>query len=319
MSEHSARIGHLDVNVLWGNAGGVVRSLEEVDAMTNTLAGWVEAGSYTLDPRTGNEIDPVDGSSRKIYNHDIESGVTANSLGMPNRGFDEVVKDIPQMVKLASDRGKGLIINVAPVTDNPGPETLELVRRAYEAGSPAVLVNLGCPNVLDISGERHEILCYNSHAMFKVLASLRSLTETYPKVFVRTSPYDSYDKAKIAYRSIENSRTVSAVWAPNTWPIQPSESSPLEVGGGGWSGPSKAEAALEQVGMATAILSGTGIDVVLSSGVGNYKERRAALTIEQALALGAVAAAGTTFYAELSIGQWEDATYKLLNEYILEA
>lgn len=295
------RIGHLEVDWPWGPAGGVVRSIGEIETMARVGGiGWIEVGSYTLEKRLGNQydetgnlrIDPRTEQTPIVYHHDAVSGTTTNSLGMPNEGMDQVEKDIPDMVKLARKFGKELIVNVAPVSEYPLDETEELVRRAYEAGAPAVLVNLGCPNVLSEGGARHEILSYEMTAMAIVLAGLAEVVEKHPKVFVRVSPYATHSQAAEAYMAIRLADTVGAVWTPNTWPVEPGASTPLGVGGGGVSGPSKAPAARRQTAAAVELLAGSGIDVVSSSSIMTAAE----LKVRQEL--GAVAGAGTTFFYE---------------------
>lgn len=320
MSLENIRIGHLEhLESPWGNAGGVVKSVEEVEAMARTGVGWIEAGSYTLEPRQGNQkdadgnvlIDPSTNAPLVVYRHDPATGETFNSLGMPNQGMDELVGQIPEMVRIARSYKKELVINVAPVTDDPASETHELVSRAYEAGAPAVLVNGGCPNVVTEDGGRHELLSHNALMFGTVLCRLSDVTAQYHKVFVRTSPFEGYDQAKVIYRRMGSAGTVSAVWTPNTWPgqrpVDENGDAVLGVPGGtgGKSGPATYEKAEKQLYMAREILDKS-IDVVSSGGIMN------GVSLYRRL-LDAAAGAGTTFYFESQSG-WEEDTDRLISQ-----
>src|SRR5947209_1738569 len=102
MSEINIRIGHLDeIGSPWGNAGGVVKTTADTGAMALTGVGWIEDGSHTLEKRLGNAVDPEHlelGPQYVVYTHDQNTGISANSLGMPGESLDEVEKEIPDRV-----------------------------------------------------------------------------------------------------------------------------------------------------------------------------------------------------------------------------
>src|SRR5581483_9991877 len=108
------RIGHLEVDSPFANAGGVIKHPGEVEKIARTGVGWIEAGSFTLEPRPGNSPN-----GETVYVHDPQTGSSWNSLGMPNKGMDEVEKEIPEMKRIAHAHNKPLVVNVAPVTDKP--------------------------------------------------------------------------------------------------------------------------------------------------------------------------------------------------------
>ena len=303
--EFSGSIGHLDnIESPWGNAGGVVKTVEEAALMARTGVGWIEAGSYTLEPRAGNGAH-----GEVVYVHDAETGETYNALGMPNKGMDEVEKDIPEMARAAHRNHKRLVVNVAPVTHQPTVEAVELVERAYRAGADAVLLNAGCPNVISAQGEHHQILSYNLTALDLTLRSLKKTVDHHRRpIFLRLSPYDSAISMQPAYQVVAMSGVVSAVFTPNTWSGQQPTGNQLDVPGGkgGKSGPAMAAEALHQTSMAANYLRNTPIDVVSSSGIINGRELLARLN------LGAVAGCGTTFYYESM--DWRRDTDELLEE-----
>lgn len=317
MTEFYGRIGHLEgIESPWSNAGGVVKTVADVEVMARTGVGTIEDGSQTLLGRFGNAVDaerPELGPVRTVYYHNPETGETANSLGMPGKGMDVAEAEIPEKVKISEAHGKKFIQNVAPVSEDPARESYELVSRAYGAGAHAVLLNAGCPNVVTADGGRHELLSRNPRALSKVLLGLQPLVERYAPVFVRISPQESYDEMKKICAVIRNSGVVSAVYLPNTWPgfVPKNEQGEpiLQVPGGvgGKSGPATAGMSAEQTDWATYLLRNTNVDVVRSSGIMDAAE------LKEALANGAVAGAGTTFFYESTNG-WADDTDRLLSE-----
>lgn len=299
----------MEVDSPWANAGGVVKHPHEVEKMAHTGVGWIEAGSYTLEAREGNGPN-----GETVYHHNPETGETFNALGMPNKGMDVVEREIPEMVGIAHSYGKKLVVNVAPVSDSPATESVELVQRAYEAGADAVLLNAGCPNVVTENGGRHEILSCDKFALYATLAALKPVVEKFTPVFVRVSPQPSQDVAYHILRAICISDTASAIFTPNTFPghkpLDEEDKTILEVPGnvGGKSGPATAPEAYEQT--AWFALS-TLLDVVSSGGITNGHELRR--RIEGDGNRLAVAGAGTTFYYES--GDWEHDTDRLLRQY----
>lgn len=304
------QIGHLEVDSPWGNASGVVKSLEDVKLMSRTGVGWIEGGSYTLLPRMGNAL-----RGETVYHYDQQTGETTNTLGMPNKGILALEKELPLMMKLADDQHKPFLVNVAPVSNDPVSETQEIVARVFEAGAEGVILNAGCPNVVAQDGSRHEILSTNADALKLVLTGLSHVVAQHRKeIFIRTSPLDTYEDTLRIMQAIHQSGVVSAVFAPNAWPSSatndnPSRNPELLAHIGGKSGPAMADPAHEQTAWAVKALAGTGIDVVSSLGIMNGKE------LHRRLAAGAVAGCGTTFFYESAEEGWSEATDRLLREY----
>jgi dihydroorotate dehydrogenase len=310
------RIGHLEgIESPWANAGGVVKTVEDVERMAHTGVGWIEAGSYTLEPRKGNKWNPETNeydSARTDYDHNTETGLTYNSLGMPNSGMDVVEREIPEMVRIAHSLGKALAINVAPVSDKPLSETVELVRRGYAAGADVVIVNAGCPNVKDPDGKQHKLLSRSPWDFGQVMYLLANARISKP-VWVRISPQDSLQGTQNVTRHMIKSGIVSALLDPNTWPVPmprgeagvPLLGVPMETVGK--SGPAMANKALRETTWAIKALTRSRIDVISSSGIMSAQE------LKRRLAIGAVAGAGTTFFYESQNG-WREDTDRLLSE-----
>lgn len=317
----TGRIGHLKIESPFGNAGGVVKTEADVIKMASTGVGWVEAGSYTAERRLGNGWNPdTEKFDRVVYYHDPKTGITTNSLGMQNKGMftrtpgtvDSVADDISYMVEHAADHGKPLVVNVAPVDDDPVEESYVLVDTAFARGADAVLLNAGCPNVVKDGGERHELLSRDPEALAAVLAGLEGIVKKNEKIFLRVSPLRSLGLDAVA-QVVKDSGVVSAVFTPNTWPGHVptnSDGSPIlgvAGGAGGASGPFYSEKALVETSMWVHELRGSGIDVVRSSGIMTGEELR------RGLGVGAVAGAGTTFFYESQRG-WQQDVHELLSD-----
>lgn len=312
------RIGHLEVDSPFGNAGGVVKSIEDVEVMARTGVGWIEAGSYTLEKRLGNAWNPDTGvDDRIVYHHNPITGETTNSIGMKNSGLDVVETEIPEMVRIAESFGKPLMVNIAPVGSDPVAESLELVTRAYEAGASGVILNAGCPNVVTEDGGRHEILSHNEAALHQTLAGLETVVSKFHKVFVRVSPQHSQGACLRVIKAMEHANTVGAVFTPNTWPghrpVDEYDNPILEVPGnmGGLSGPATAEKAAQQ----TEWFALQSIFAVVSSGgIVNGKElHKRMYSPDPKVGHIAVAGAATTFFYES--GDWRHDVDKLIWEY----
>jgi dihydroorotate dehydrogenase len=316
MADFTGRIGNIEnIESPWGNAGGVVKTVEDVEKMAHTGVGWIEAGSYTLEMRRGNkwnpdteEYDPV----RTDYDHDSETGLTHNSLGMPNKGMDVVETEIPEMVRIAHAHSKKLLVNVAPVSQVPVEESVELVRRSYAAGADGVILNAGCPNVKDPNGQQHRLLSRSPEEFLRVLTGLIS-GRVQKRIMTRISPQETQQDMYEICNLLRNSGIITAVFLPNTWPVPmpgKEQGSPLlgvPMDSVGRSGPGMAEQAAIQTFWAGNALFETGVDIVSSSSIMDATE------LKHRMDLGAVAGAGTTFYYESKNG-WQEDTDRLLSD-----
>lgn len=306
MIEFNGRIGHLEnIESPWGNAGGVVKTIEDVEKMAHTGVGWVEAGSFTLEPRVGNSPN-----GETVYCHNPETGETFNSLGMPNKGMDIIEIEIPEMARIAHAQNKPLVVNVAPVSENPSTESVELVRRAYAAGADAVLLNAGCPNVVTMDGGRHELLSRSPDNLARVLFDIGSVIDK--PIFLRISPQVSSANMSRVISAIRLSKAVSAVSAPNTWPnhkpLTGYGEEILQVSGGigGKSGPAMEHEAMKETNWAVRHAQGE-VDIISSSSI------MSARSLQRRLSLGAVAGAGTTFFYE-PVNGWQEDVDRMLTE-----
>lgn len=312
----NGRIGHLEgIESPFSNAGGVAKTVEDVTQLAATGVGYIEDGSHTLETdRKGNAYNPdTERFDRVVYYHDPETGLTYNSLGMPGKGLDNVEETAAERIAAAHANSKKYVLNVAPISHDPVNEARELVSRGYETGADAVILNGGCPNVEDTDGGNHPILSRNAQASGLVLAGLEDVARRYSPIWYRVSPQEKFADLRLIAEGIIASKVVSAVLLPNTWLVD----IPLDEVGDkriqvpmpkcGMSGPGTLSDVLAQVKWWTHALRGTNIDVVASGGITNTK------ALQQALDLGAVAGAGTTFFYEPRNG-WQQDTDQLLSE-----
>ena len=130
MAEFSIRIGHLEgIESPWANSGGVIKTTQDVEAMSKTGVGWIEDGSQTLLGRPGNAVDPNNpelGPVNTVYTHNSLTGETGNSLGIPGLGLDVVEVEVPERVLISELSNKKYVLNVAPVSNEPIDEAFEL-------------------------------------------------------------------------------------------------------------------------------------------------------------------------------------------------
>lgn len=297
MNRFNGHIGHVgDIESPWGNAGGVVKSIEDVEAMSKTGVGWIEAGSFTPEARRGGEWDDSSQTFAytKPWDYNSETGEMHNALKLPNAGWLAVVQDIPEMVKVAHAHDKPLIVNVAPTGNDYLEETLMMVYGAYAAGADAVLLNIGCPSIEDEEGNVRKLLGNDPAAFYKFTRDLsdRGLPE---KIMLRASPQGSLYRARAFLSAVRSSELFSAVFHTNSWPVEMpinSDGEPLldvPTERVGKSGPAMAEQGANETRWAGIVLRGSGIDVVSSSGISNAEELYRRLN-------WAVAGSGSTLY-----------------------
>jgi dihydroorotate dehydrogenase len=305
------KIGHLEVEAPWGNAASVVTNTRDVEIMAKSNIGWVEAGPFTPEPREGNGP-----SGEKTTYYDAATGAFHNCKGMPNEGIETAAQlVIPEMVEIAEEHGKKLVVNVSPTTpEQADEESRELVALAYEAGAHGVLLNAGCPSIVREDGSRQENPGCDPQMLGKMMLSLAEVTEKNYPIFLRVPPTENYSEMRSRLRPIKDS-VVSVVFATNTKPLNEADGQYLDVPDetGGMSGPALTEFGRTQLGWAlsAARRSGRNIDVVSSIGIHSGEE------LYKRIRSGAVGGAGTSAYyigAEHGLGLAE-ITDKIITQF----
>lgn len=310
------RIGEYEMESPFMNAGGVVKSLEDVKVMARTAVGAVLAGSFTLNPRVGNSPN-----GETTYYHDQATGITYNALGMPNRGLTEMASEVQEMQNIAHDHGKPFILNFAPVSANPVNEVIDLSATLNRAGVTeldGLELNASCPNVVTDDGGRHEILSHHPEQLGVVVEKLSDIAANEVRIgtlIVRVSPFQNHQTDAAPLLNSLRDAGADAVSAFNTFPggvpIDATGKQILQVpgGAGGQSGPGM----LTRVEAQTVALRNArnsvapNIEVIGSNGImtGEALKRR--------LDLGASAVSASTLFYESR--RWGVAVDKLLAEF----
>ncbi len=297
------------------NGGGLVKTVEDVRQMASTGVGAVLAGSFTLEARAGNSPN-----GEVVYFHDEQTRVTYNSLGMPNQGLEALAADLPQMQAIAHDHGKPLMINLAPVSDDPVSEVVkmgEVLARAGVEQIDGIEINASCPNVVLDDGGRHELLSHHPEQLGEAILAFNSFLVDEVDVgllAVRISPFRSQDDVVPLVGALKSAE-VGAASAFNTFPggrpVTETGDNILAVpnGIGGRSGLGMAKVAEEQTRwlVGAADLMQAQFDIIGSNGVGDV------FTLDTRLKLGVDAVSATTLFTETV--SWKTAVNTLLSNY----
>ncbi len=131
------------LHTAFGYAGGTGKTLPYVNELCNTSVTRIEVGSITWLPIAGN--------SGRTSGSNEATGEYANSLGLPNVGWQAFKINLPQMVEAAHAADKELWVNVAGFS---GQEYAVMAREALELGADGVVLNLSCPNVWGGEGRK---------------------------------------------------------------------------------------------------------------------------------------------------------------------
>lgn len=313
--EAGMTIGEYEMESALMNAGGLVKSVEDVRLMAATAVGAVLAGSYTIEPRAGNSPN-----GEVVYYHDSLTGGTYNALGMPNKGLVDVAANLNEMIDIAHDHGKPFILNFAPVTSDPRAEVMllaEILADAKVETLDAIELNASCPNVITEDGSRKELLSHHPGLLGEVLHELSDIGVTrvpFETLMVRISPFRRQADA-VGLAQVVRDTFTNVVSAFNTFPggvpLDATGRQILQVpgGAGGRSGAAMTCIAEEQtIWLANARDTiGGDFDIVGSNGVvdGASMKRR--------LELGASAVSATTAFWEAR--SWGEAANTILQEY----
>lgn len=190
-----------------GLGAGVCKRLdgdEGAEEFSRSAASFVTLGSYTVDPKLGNEGDV-------LYHGE---GFTLNSLGLPNVGMEQLRTDLPGIISTVEDAGKLVVVSVA---GNDAKEYADLVEMAIKAGADVVEINLGCPNVITAGGGRKEIVSYDPDLVHQTLVAVEERIGDRIFIWLKMSPLDPKTLRDVA-PVISESSLVDVVVGCNAWP-----------------------------------------------------------------------------------------------------
>ncbi|MDP2660119.1 MAG: dihydroorotate dehydrogenase [Dehalococcoidia bacterium] len=265
------------------NAAGTCKFVDDVKQLSRASTSAIMVGSITIQERAGN--------SGNVY---VAGPVfSLNSLGMPNPGASYYEKHLPAMAALAHDAGKRLLVSVAGFTPH---EYGELAALAFDRGSDAVELNLGCPNVWQ-EGQQKPIACFDPLLVAEILRCVDLRVGSEARVAVKISPFsDPFALGEVA-RVIEQHSVAKAVTTTNTFPnafaFDGAGQPMISPGGGlaGFAGPALKPIGLGQVIQLRSLLP----ERIQIIGVGGVSHGRDVL---EYLRAGAIAVQIATAYLE---------------------
>ncbi len=324
MTNQEYSIAGNDIETPLVNAAGSINGtsreliLRETNILASTAIGAITVGSFTVPGQIGNEA--VYGSP--TYYHDKETCTTYNSMGLPNIGLAAAKNVMPEIIKIAHEKGKPVIASVASTLESKkiGNSFEQLVRLVYEmqlTGVDMIEVSPGSPNTILDNGGRKPLIAYDLEAMHELIEELAPWTGTLDsKVGLKLPPYISKEQksimsdlanllnAKRAFGFLVTSNTIpnQTVLGTNNEPILS-----VPVGSGGMSGPATKEIGREQLRLWRQLLDDS-IDIISTLGVDSGKE----LAIRRQL--GASAAGGVSFLWESD--NWGSTVTDIISEWV---
>ena len=256
------------------NAAGTCKTVEDVREFARSAVSAITLGSITLEPRGGNEGD--------VYWH--QASYSVNSLGMPNGGRPYYLEHLAEMVDIANEGGKPVVVSVAGFSPD---EYGQLADLALNSGADLIELNMGCPNVWS-DGQQKRIASFDPPGIHQILHHISDDA----KLGIKLSPYsDPGMLAEVA--AVLNGHDVDYVVASNTFPnalvLDASNTPIIGVGLAGLSGAAMFPIGLGQVYQLRQKLKDS-IQIVGAGGISSGAHIRAYLSV------GAVAVQSSTPY-----------------------
>lgn len=189
------------------NAAGTVKVLDGDEGALAALRTGVSAvviGSITVEARTGNE-------GETYYTDDVRS---LNSLGLPNPGVEYWRQRLPEFVVQAHDQGRPVIVSVAGFTPD---EYASLTESMLHAGTDAVELNFGCPNIWE-GGQQKDIASFNLELGEGILNRVEARVGHDARIGIKVSPYSNPLRIGRAVRRLTGKPLVKLVTTTNTFP-----------------------------------------------------------------------------------------------------
>lgn len=170
------------------NAAGWAKTPEQVLRLAKIpLITHIVIGSFTVPPREGNQ-----GGTTFVV---LPDGTGGNAVGLRNKGRIFLKTEGPEMVRVAHDAGKKLVVSGAWFQ----PEELgQLAETACEIGADIFESNDGCPNVWD-GGKQKAIPSYDLELMSAADFHVRHLRNDIV-LWKKLSPYvNPQERAAVAH------------------------------------------------------------------------------------------------------------------------
>ncbi len=321
MSE-TYKVAGLELESPLMNAAGAINHfnpetiLNEARLLANTGVGAIQPGSVTKPPSPGNEVlfgEPT-------HHYDPRTGKMANSKGLPSPGKDEMLRITPELVAIAHEAGKAVIMSVSATKDagSSVEQSVELAESFLETEVDRVIVNVSCPNIVEGGDGRKPIMGYDFDTMEELVETFWERIGETGRLGVKPANHVTIEQKLLIPRlaGLYRGRPVfTFMEGPNTIPgyvpVDDDGNNILSVpgGAGGLSGPATRANGREQLELWADEVSDF-MDIISAQGVDSGKE------MAWRLGHGAVAASGVSFL--WNSRKWEYAVTQMLEEYAAE-
>jgi dihydroorotate dehydrogenase (fumarate) len=196
-----------------GNAAGMVKSLADVTPLLRLpgdILHSITLGSYTLEPRSGNE-------GQTFWTDGNPCPTSINSLGLPNPGIEAVSDFLHEAARLIHANKKVPRVSIAGFA----PEEYRIMtQKLLNFGIYQIELNLGCPNVWD-GGSQKRITSFVPSLIRETLEGVYDVADHVgaPSVAVKLSAFsDPFLLEEVAKVLSDMHRVVHTVVVCNTFP-----------------------------------------------------------------------------------------------------
>ena len=195
-----------------GNAGGMVKSLADVERFCKSAVNRITVGSITKLEREGNKpVAPGD-----VFFLDIETGESGNSLGLNNMGMETYRELLPKMITLAHAADKKLWVSIVGESKE---EIVELTLACFACEVDGVEINLACPNVHD-KGAQKPLFCNDPPLVEEILKRLVAAGLKGKQIGIKLSPTEDDVLLGEVAHAVFLTDIVTEVVVANTLPNQ---------------------------------------------------------------------------------------------------
>jgi len=258
------------------NAAGTVKNLDDVRKMAETAVSAIVLGSITYDARPGN--------AGNTFVSMPDGAFAVNSIGLTNDGLIATVARMPDMLAIAHDKNKPLIVSVAGFSPS---EYGILADTVNDHGADIIELNLGCPNVWGPDGKQKRLASVDPDLIRRIVEDVEERITENARLIVKLSPLEPSLLATVG-RVLSEKPIVKAVVCSNTFPnalvLHPNgrpviDSPQVPKGLGGLSGPALKPIALGQVQQMKELLQGRDIQVVGVGGISTGQDMKDYLSV----------------------------------------
>ncbi len=189
------------------NGAGPVKFPEHVLEVAKSQSAAVVAGSFTLEEREGNPGE--------TFFAEQDYSFSLNSRGLPNPGAEKLEKQLPEMIQIAHDNGKPLIISIAGFSPE---EYARLIGVVTKYDIDGVEINSACPNVRGMDGKQKLIMGFYRDLSGETLLRTKQEVGTGIWVAWKLPPFSNPAEIESISPVLSESGVVKAVTAINTFP-----------------------------------------------------------------------------------------------------